>query len=58
MSIKVTEDCIGCGVCEGVATDVFEIVDGVAKVKDGADVSCDCVDEAISACPVAAIVKE
>lgn len=57
--VTVTEDCIGCGTCENISSDVFEIQDdGLAHVlvDDAADFESE-VDEAIDACPVEAIKK-
>ncbi|HOO97062.1 MAG TPA: ferredoxin [Caldisericia bacterium] len=60
--MKVTVDgdtCIGCGVCVSVCPDVFELDDNsVAVVIDGADLSSDCIDEAVENCPVNAIEVE
>jgi ferredoxin len=48
--------CIGCGTCEGVAPDYFQLEDGLAtavapyKAEDA-----DNIDEAVASCPVAAI---
>jgi len=55
MSVKVNENCIGCGACESICDAVFS-VDGVAQVNE-AEVSAnmDCVKEAADACPVSAI---
>tara|TARA_Y100000310_G_C20499700_1_gene723346 strand:- start:796 stop:966 length:171 start_codon:yes stop_codon:yes gene_type:complete len=49
------ETCIGCGTCEAVCPEVFEMRDGKAYVKSGADVKKPCVKEAIEGCPVDAI---
>ena len=49
------EKCIGCGSCEATCPEVFELKDGKAQVKPGADTSKSCVKEAIEACPVDAI---
>lgn len=56
MVVKIDKDkCIGCGLCENLCPDGFEMGDdGKAQVKDG---NADCVDEAISSCPVEAISK-
>ncbi len=55
MSVKVNENCIGCGACESICDAVFS-VDGVAQVKSDAVASnMDCVKEAAEACPVGAI---
>ncbi len=60
MPIKVDEEsCIGCGVCQSLCPDVFEVgADMKAHVKDGADENAACVDEAISSCPTGSISKE
>ncbi len=47
--------CIGCGACVSTCPEVFEIKDGKAYVKSGADSSKPCVKEAKDACPVDAI---
>lgn len=47
------EECIGCGSCEAVCPDGFEMKDGKAVVKNG---SAKCVKEAIDICPTEAIV--
>jgi len=54
---KVDQDlCVGCGLCEQVCPDVFEITaEGKAAVKAGADASAPCVQDAIDQCPVQAI---
>ena len=49
------ETCIGCGSCEAVCPDVFEMKDMKAVVKSGADSKKSCVREAIDTCPVDAI---
>ncbi|MGD9276492.1 MAG: ferredoxin [Candidatus Pacearchaeota archaeon] len=52
--VKVDEDlCIGCGTCEHICPEVFEMKDSIAKIKEQKD--DDCVKEAIEACPVDAI---
>jgi ferredoxin len=49
------EKCIGCGTCIALCPDHFVLEDDKAKViKDEVD-SLDCVSEAESSCPVAAI---
>ncbi len=58
MNVEVSEDCIGCGVCEGLCPDVFEIGDdGVAHAlieEVPADAEAD-VQAAAESCPVSAI---
>lgn len=58
MSVKVNENCIGCGACESICEAVFS-VDGVATVNE-AEVAAnmDCVKEAADSCPVSAIEVE
>ena len=55
MAIKISDDCIGCGTCASVCSEVFEMKGAVAKVKAQKDIPC--VKEAISSCPVDAISK-
>jgi ferredoxin len=55
---KVDADlCTGCGICEDICPDVFEVGDdGISHIVSGAD--CDdagCCDEAADECPEGAI---
>ena len=54
--ITVNESCIGCGTCEGVAPDVFEMNDEGLSSVIGDDV--DSAKEAAESCPVEAIEVE
>ncbi len=58
MVVKVDEEtCIGCGVCESICPEVFQMGDdGKAKVlkPEGAD----CAQEAADACPTGSITIE
>ena len=50
--------CIGCGICEAVCPDVFELIEGIAKVKVApvpAANEGEC-REAAESCPVEAIL--
>ncbi len=50
------ENCIGCGVCEGVYPDLFEMAsDGKAKVKNLSNYDASLAQDAASQCPVNAI---
>ena len=61
MKASVSEECIGCGMCEGICPDVFEVGDdGLAHVIVD-EVSADVEDDAKQAaedCPVEAITVE
>ena len=60
MKIKINDNCIGCGYCEGVCDEVFEVIDGVSTVKvDNIPDACqDNVMDAIENCPTSAIEEE
>jgi ferredoxin len=56
---KVNQDiCIGCGTCESLCPEVFQLGDsGKAEVKSDAPDNVSCIKEAIESCPVQAIVE-
>ena len=62
MKIKVNEDaCIGCGACQAIADDIFELNDeGISEVKVESidDDLKDQATEAMESCPTGAIVEE
>ena len=47
--------CIGCGACASICPDGFEIASEKAKVKNK---NAGCINEAVSVCPVDAIIPE
>lgn len=57
--LKVNKDaCIGCGACQALVSDVFDIDDeGLAYVVENADVEKynDDINDAIDGCPTGAI---
>ena len=60
MKIKIDqEQCIGCGSCQAVCPDVFEMKDdNKAHIKENEADKADCVQEAVDICPVQAIEIE
>ena len=55
--IKVNkEKCIGCGLCQSICPEVFEINDE-AKSKVINQKESSCIKEAIESCPVVAITQ-
>ena len=61
MKVKVDEDlCAGCGPCEDVCPEVFEVVDDMAKVKMDVvppELEEKC-REAVESCPSEALIIE
>ena len=56
MKVIVNEDCIGCGMCDGVCPEVFQLnAAGMSEVVGDADLHSDKVQEAAAICPVNAI---
>ena len=62
MKLKVDKDiCIGCGACQAIAPEVFEIDDDGLATTIVEEISEDFKDDAIDAkegCPVSAIVED
>ena len=60
--VKVNkEKCLGCGMCVGINSDVFEFDDdGLAKADNDKinEENKNEVEEAVNSCPVGAIEKE
>ena len=54
------EACIGCGTCEGLCPEVFELDESLGKsqviLPEGGDEEC--IEDAIASCPVSAISWE
>lgn len=61
MKIKVNQDlCIGCGACQAIASDLFEIDDAGMAVEIVSEVSEEFLEDAkdaIEGCPVDAIYE-
>jgi ferredoxin len=56
--VKVNrKKCIGCGMCQSLCPEVFELEEGKARVKDNVDVKKykDCIEKAKENCPMQAI---
>lgn len=61
MRVKVTDDCISCGVCVETCPEVFDMPDGekaFAKMDTVPDALMAEAKEACEACPVDAIILE
>ena len=61
MKVSISEDdCAGCGLCEEICPEVFEVVDDIAKVKVAVVPKEleDAVREAAESCPTEAILIE
>lgn len=62
MMLKVNKDaCIGCGACQALVSDVFDIDDdGLAYVREDAEIEKyeDDINDAIDGCPTGAISLE
>jgi len=61
MKVIIDPDlCTGCGTCESICPEVFELGDdGLAHVIEGADcAAAGCCEEAADSCPESAITIE
>lgn len=61
MKASVNDNCIGCGMCEGMCPEVFHLNEESHAVAIEGDVPAECessVEEARDACPVEAISAE
>jgi ferredoxin len=60
MKVRITEDCIACGLCVDICPDVFEMGEKFAQVKKDCDLDKhkDLVNQAVEECPVSAIIVE
>ena len=62
MKVKVNRDnCIGCGACAAICSEVFEIDDegiSVAKEEEVTEEDQQAVQDAIDSCPTGAIEAE
>ena len=59
MKVIVNEDCIGCGMCEGVCPEVFQLnASGMSEVVGDPNMHLDATQEAVAVCPVNAIEVE
>ncbi len=55
VKVRVDQDkCVGCGMCASLNPEVFEILNGKAKVKKEKVLICE-VEEIVANCPVQAI---
>jgi len=60
MKVRVTDDCIACGLCVDTCPDVFEMGDEFAAVivDEVSDEHQEAVRQAAEECPVEAIIIE
>ncbi|KKP26529.1 MAG: hypothetical protein UR14_C0001G0033 [candidate division TM6 bacterium GW2011_GWE2_31_21] len=54
--VYIESGCIGCGSCEAICPEVFE-VDGISTIKKDCDIekNASCIKEAAKICPVEVI---
>ena len=58
MKVNVNEDCIGCGLCESMCPQVFQMEGDRSRPISDDDAYLEAASEAAAACPVAAISVE
>lgn len=55
MQVSVSEECLGCGACERLCPEAFELVDDKSEAKDPVEATFDEVEEMSEKCPGGAI---
>lgn len=55
MKYYVNDSCIGCGLCNGICPEVFEMTSGGVAKAVNKDVDLGEAEEAMDSCPVGAI---
>ncbi len=58
MKVNVNEDCIGCGLCESMCPEVFQMDGDRSQAISDDNAFVEQAAEAAAACPVAAISVE
>lgn len=60
MNVKITDDCVSCGVCVDICPEVFEMGSDYAEVKSDAVIDDyeDEIRDAADSCPTEAIIIE
>lgn len=60
MKVRITEECISCGLCVDICPEVFEMGDQLAQVKKDSkpEDNEEKVRQASEECPVSAIIVE
>jgi ferredoxin len=60
MKVRITEECVSCGLCVDICPDVFEMGDQFAQVKAGSKPQEfeKTVRQAAEECPVSAIIVD
>lgn len=58
MIVAINENCIACGMCESMCSEVFKVGDKAEINYDSVPQHEDCIKEAANSCPVSAIIIE
>lgn len=59
MNLEIIEDnCIGCGICQSINSDIFEVEDVAKVIKTPNEEQLESINDAIENCPTNAIIKK
>lgn len=56
MKVWIEQGCIGCGLCEEICPEVFQVDETASVIEENIHENMDCIAEAAGECPVEVII--